>query len=232
MKKNSSIHVAYAEDHLSMRLGVTSYLEQLGDIDIDIQAANGKELIELLDKAATLPDVCMLDISMPEMDGFETVQMIKRKWPEMKTLVLTAFENELYFMRMIKLGANGYLLKRCHPNEIKRALFSIYQYDFYYSDTHARRISNQIRNETVQLPHFSDREIEFMKYCPADLSYNEIATRMSTTVKAIDGYRNRLCEKLNVKGRIGLAVCAIQLGFVQLDSYTNSIVSNSKGRFC
>ena len=232
MKKEYPIRVAYAEDHTSMRLGIISFLQQLGGITVDMQAANGRELIDQLEKAEMLPDVCMLDINMPEMDGFETVQVIKQRWPPLKTLIFTAFEDELYLVRMIALGANGYLIKRCHPGEVKQALMAIHTNNYYYRDANARQLYSKVKNGSILLPHFSNREAEFLKLCPTDLSYSEIAELMNTTVKAIDGYRDRLCEKLDVKGRIGLAIYAIQLGFVQFGPHPKpmSLINGLKNK--
>ncbi|HXS37144.1 MAG TPA: response regulator transcription factor [Flavipsychrobacter sp.] len=211
------IHIAYAEDHVAIRKSVSLYLEQLGGVKVDIEANNGAELIYFLNKAHTQPDIILLDIQMPQMNGFETLRMLKQKWPDSKALVLTAFENELYLIRMIKLGANGYLLKSCHPNEIKEALIAIHQSDYYYNDVQSKKLLNKITCGEIDLPHFSDKEREFLKYCATDLKYGEIALKMHTTVKALDGYRNRLSEKLQINGsRITFALFSIQYGFAQI----------------
>src|SRR5690606_33677819 len=125
MMQPPEIHIAYADDHTAVRKGIISFLSGLGGIVVDIEANNGKELIKQLEKVKRLPDVCLLDINMPQMDGFETLVEIKKRWQSMKVLILTVHDAELYVIRMIRNGANGYLLKSCDPEEIKKALFTI-----------------------------------------------------------------------------------------------------------
>lgn len=218
MKTEPVITIGYADDHVSIRQGIIAYLKSLGGIDVLVEADNGAELVKSLSHLSLLPNIIILDINMPVMDGFETISILSEKWPQIKTLILTAFDTELYLIRMIKMGANGYLLKSCHPQEIKQAIVTIYNNDYYYHDAQSKSFHNKVKTGIITLPHFTDNEMLFLKYCPMDLSYDQIATKMNITVKAIDGYRDRLCIKLKVKGRIGLAMAAIQFGFAQVDT--------------
>jgi DNA-binding NarL/FixJ family response regulator len=153
---------------------------------------------------------------MPEMDGFETMTALHLQWPGVKALVLTTYNEEYYIIEMINRGANGYLLKSCHPEEIKTALIAIKQNGYYYSETATLQFFNKVRNGMAKLPHFTDNETEFMKYCPSRLSYEEIAVKMGTTYKSVLGYRDRLYEKLDINNRVSLAMFAIQFGFAQV----------------
>ena len=217
MADSEIIHVAYADDHVAVRRGIISFIEGLGGVKVTTQAANGKDLIAQLEEAGALPDVVMLDINMPEMDGFETMTVLRQQWPEIKALVLTTYNEEYYIIEMINRGANGYLLKSCHPEEIKTALTAIKQNGYYYSETATVQFFNKVRNGMAKLPHFTDNEIEFMKYCPSRLSYEEIAAKMNTTYKSVLGYRDRLYEKLDINNRVSLAMFAIQMGFAQVE---------------
>lgn len=217
-----TVKIAYADDHVAMRKGLISILESRGGIDVIAEADNGEELIRKLSELTELPDVCLIDINMPVIDGFEAMTILKKNWPDLKTLVLTVFENESYIIRMIKLGANGYLLKSCHPDEVKRALVNICENGYHYSDVANNRLFRKVQNNEVAIPRFSDREIELLKYSCTDLSYNEIAERMNTTPRSIDGVRDRLFTRLGINTRISLAMLAIQYGFVPVEINTSA----------
>lgn len=218
MKDFENINVAYADDHTAVRKGIVTFIEKFGGINVVIEADNGKDLINNIEKASRFPDVIILDINMPVMDGIETVAVLKKKWPDIKILVLTAFETEIFLIQMINMGVNGYLIKSCNPHIINSAIESIHEYGCYYTDSTEENFFRRVKQGEIKLPHFTDNELEYLKYCPTDLNYGQIADKMSTTVKAIDGYAARLCEKLHVKGRIGLAMCAIHFGFVKVDT--------------
>lgn len=217
MTDESIIHVAYAEDHKIVRKGIVSIINNLGEIHIDIEAKDGKELIQLIQKAKQIPDVCILDINMPGMNGFETIKELKKKWPDIKVLVLTAFDLEMYIIRMILLGANGYLLKKCDPEHIKSAVISIYKNGMYYSDIATHQFFNRIHNKEIRLPNFTEKELQVLQYCPGDLSYSQIAEKMGTTTRSVEGFRDSLFKKLNTHSRISLALFAVQFGLVQLE---------------
>jgi two-component system invasion response regulator UvrY len=212
------IHIAYAEDHTAVRKGIIALLNTLGGIVIDIEAEHGEELIRKLEKANMLPAICIIDINMPQMDGFETLKVIKERWPEIKTLVLTVYDEELHRIRMIRNGANGYLLKNCHPEEIKKALQSIAAKNYYYSDVANSKYFHEILSKKIKLPNFSAKEIEVLKYSCTDLSYAQIGEKMSITQRSAEGYRDSLFRKLDIHSRSSLVLCAIKYGFVSIDT--------------
>ncbi len=211
------IHIAYADDHTAVRKGIISFLSGLGGIVVDIEANNGKELIKQLEKVKRLPDVCLLDINMPQMDGFETLVEIKKRWQSMKVLILTVHDAELYVIRMIRNGANGYLLKSCDPEEIKKALFTIDTKGVYFSDVISSRFFHAIQNKEIKLPNFTAKEIEVLKYCCTDMSYAQIGEKMGTTSRSVEGYRDSLFKKLKVNSRVSLALYAVRFGYVPLE---------------
>jgi DNA-binding NarL/FixJ family response regulator len=176
MKKMHEIHIAFADDHNLVRQAIVSNLNLLTGINVDIEARNGRELVTQLKKAAILPDICLLDINMPEMNGFETLSEIKSRWPDIKVLILTAYDLELYIIRMILNGANGYLLKSCTLMELKEAIYSIYTDGVYYSESTSRNFFHSVQNKDIKLPHLTEREIQVLKYtCDGDLSFTDIA---------------------------------------------------------
>lgn len=210
------IRVAYADDHIAVRRGITANLEKDGLIKVIIQGNNGEELLEQLMNCTVLPDVCLLDINMPKMDGFRLLKEIKRNWPEMGCLILTVFEIESYVIEMIKFGANGYILKSCDPEEIVSAVCAIKEDGYFYSEVAGNTTFNNVNSKKFKSILLTEREIDFLKYICTDLSYADIATEMKTTFKTVDGLRERICVKLNVTTRIGLALASIQLGYFSM----------------
>lgn len=218
METDSVIHVAFADDHQIVRESITSMLVKQGGIAIDIEAENGQELLEKLESASVLPDICMIDISMPVMDGFTALLEIRKKWPKMKTLILTAFDDEMYVIRMIQAGANGYLLKKSSIKETKEAILSIYSVGYYYSENANRTLFHLNDTNSIKMQGFSEQEIEVLKYCCTELKYGEIAQKMNTTLNGIEGCRDRLFIKLKVNSRVGLALFAVRFGLCPLEN--------------
>jgi DNA-binding NarL/FixJ family response regulator len=159
----------------------------------------------------------MLDISMPIMNGFDTLIEIRKRWPQMKVLIFTTFDTERYIIKMIRNGANGYLLKDCDPEEIKAALVSIDQKGVYHSDLVPSRFTNAIKQNLIQLPNLTEKEMVVAKYACTDLTYAEIAVKMKTTTRSVEGYRDSHFKKLRVNSRVSLALYAVQSGLVPLE---------------
>lgn len=210
--------IAYAEDHTSVRKSIISYIHDLGGIKVIIDAANGKELIEKIEESDVKPHVCLIDIRMPELNGFETISTIKQKWKGIKTLVLTTYVEEMYVLRMIRAGVNGYLSKACDPEEIKEAVLSIHQKGIYFSDLFAEKLAIALQRQESKIPNFTEKELTFLKYCCSDMTYLQIAQVMKSTPKSIEGYRDSLFKKLQVNSRVSLALFAVRSGIVPMES--------------
>jgi two-component system, NarL family, invasion response regulator UvrY len=206
------IRLALAEDHKLVRDGICSILKASGHFDIVIEAANGVELIDALKKVKVLPEICVLDINMPDMDGYETIEAVRSQWPAMKFLTLTMYRNEYAVVKMLRLGTNGYLLKSSSHTELINALLAIYhsgKYDSELALKYKRQIVNSLE---IQFPTVTDRELKFLSYCCSDMRYKEIADKMHVSARTVEGYRNDLFNKLNIKTRTGLAMYAMNAG--------------------
>ena len=214
---SSPVSIAYAEDHLAVRTAIVDYLERLGGIEVIIQAGNGRELIEKIAGAENRPQVCLVDIVMPELNGFETVTIIKRKWPDMKILILSGHLTEDYLIRMILSGVDGYLTKNADPLEIKKAVINIVETGWHNTDQFTQKFINSVRNGRVELPVLSGKEIQLLKLSIEDKTFQEIGALMNISDKSVEGHRSRLYTKLGVKTRAGLAMYAIRYGFVAID---------------
>lgn len=217
MTESQVIKIALADDHGVTRMGTISLLESLGGFKVIISTGNGNELIEQLALLEQLPDICIVDIAMPDMDGFTLTVQLKYKWPDIKILALSTYNYTNYIIRMILSGANGFLKKTCEIEEIKTALYTIYQEGYYYSEWADTALFHLAQSKSLKSQSLSARELEFIRLCCSELSYNEIAEQMETTYKTVETYRERICNKLNLKSRPGLVMFAVQTGIYCLD---------------
>jgi len=201
-------------------MGLASLIESLGNTVL-FEADNGKEFLDKLDKHK-LPDIVLMDINMPEMDGFQTTQWLKINHPGVHVLALSMYDNETSIIRMLKCGAKGYILKDSEPAELKAAIHSLMDKGFYYSDLVSGKLMhaiNKLDDENDGLKNLvplNDRETEFLKLACSELTYKEIADKMFVSPRTIDGYRDALFEKLLLKTRVGLVMYAIKNRIVNI----------------
>lgn len=212
--------IALADDHVLMRNGLASLINTFDDYKVIFQGADGQELIDNINKTS-LPDIVLLDINMPKKDGYETALWLKTNHPEIKILALSMYDNEAAIIRMLKNGAKGYILKDAEPGELKAALDAVLHKGYYYSELVTGHLINRVNkmdeaNKTKNTALLNEREKEFLKYCCTEMGYKEIADKMHLSPRTIDGYRDTLFEKLNLKTRVGLVMYAIKNGLVNV----------------
>jgi two-component system invasion response regulator UvrY len=214
-------NIVLVDDHALLRNGLATLVKNLGH-EVLFEAGNGKDFIEKL-KPGTVPDIVLLDINMPEMDGYQTANWIKTNYPTIKTLALSMYDDENSIIRMLKNGAKGYLLKDSEPSELQDAVTALMKKGYYYSDLVSGKLINAINkidddgSELKNLIKLTNREIDFLKYTCTELTYKEIADELCVSPRTVDGYRGDLFEKLGVKSRIGLVIYAIRNGIVILN---------------
>jgi two-component system invasion response regulator UvrY len=179
---------------------------------------NGKEFMTLL-KSMERPDIALLDINMPEMDGYETATRLSQDYPEIKVIALSMYDDEKSIIRMIKAGARGYVLKDADPTELRKAFDDVVSKGYYYSDLVSGVLVQSLHDDPgpQKKININDRETEFLTFACTELTYKEIADRMCLAPRTIDGYREALFEKLNVKSRVGLVMYAIRNGLVKME---------------
>lgn len=212
--------IVLVDDHILLRNGLAALVKKLGH-HVMFEANNGKEFIAHLDKN-NLPDIILLDINMPEMDGYETAQWLKKHHPIIKVLALSMYDNENAIIRMLRHGVRGYILKDSEPSELKAAIQAVNVKGYYYTDLVSGKLVKAINhiddvvNDAVVINTLNEKEIEFLKYACTELTYKEIAEKMFVGVRTIDGYRDAVYDKLNIKTRVGLAVYAIKNKYVNI----------------
>jgi len=216
----SPAKIGLVDDHILIRDAIAAIVKSFDEFAVSIVADNGKEFIEKLNPT-NIPEVLLLDLNMPEMDGHATIHWISKNHPEIKILVLTMYDAES-LIHLIKAGARGFLKKDVPPTELRHALQSILSNGTYCSHTITGRLFNLMKNQgsknsTWGTVILNENEIAFLKYVATELTYKEIAQKMQISPRTIDNYRDALFLKLSVKSRVGLAMYAIKSGIVTIN---------------
>ncbi|WP_431612519.1 response regulator [Chryseobacterium sp. 'Rf worker isolate 10'] len=207
--------IVIVDDHILIAKALEGIIGNFNEFEVIYVCENGKDLIQKLEEGNAIPDIILLDISMPIMDGFETAVWLTKNHPEIKIMALSMQGDDNSVIKMIKSGAKGYLLKNTHPRDLETALTRLNSDGFFYPDWASKIIFSNLNKETESeiAVRISDREKEFLKYTVTELSYKEIADRMCCSPRTVESYRDQLCDKLDLKTRVGLAVFAIKNGF-------------------
>lgn len=206
--------IALVDDHRLFRSGIASLIQKLAGFSIMFEASNGEELIGKIQQGH-LPDIVLLDINMPVMNGINTATWLRTSHPEIKIIVLSMFDDPEKVLTMLKLGIKGYLLKDAEPHEFEHALHKVSHNDVYYPDFVTKYLLDTI-NPSVDHSKLNSRELEFLRLAGTELTYKEIADQMKISVRTVDGYRDQLFEKLHVKSRVGLVLYAIKHKLIEL----------------
>ncbi len=213
--------VALVDDHEMLRSGLAGLINTFPDFKVISEAGHGKEFIDNLNREE-LPDIVLLDITMPVMDGYETALWIKNELPNTKILVLSMLSNDMAIIRMLRNGVKGYILKESKPAILKQAMESIIKNDFYVNELVKDKLVNYITNDqdadlnTTKLLNITESEVQFLQWLCMDKSYKEIAKEMFISVRTIDTHRDNLFRKLEINTRVGLIVFAMKHGIVEL----------------
>ena len=215
------INLAIADDHKIFRNGLKATLEDCPDFKLMIEASNGKELIGLL--ATHQPDVVLMDIKMPEMDGMQTTAHIQQHFKDIKVLALSMHNEDKYIVDMMKAGASGYLLKNAEPEEIINAISTVHSKGFYFNEHLSVTLIKQLvgpgshtEGGAPQTVDLNDREIEILRLVCQEYSNQEIADKIFLSVRTVEGYRARLFEKTGSKNLVGLVIFAIKRGIISV----------------
>lgn len=216
--KNATYTIIIADDHILLRDALVPLINNFEEFKVIAVAGNGKEVKTALENGQR-PDILLLDLNMPEMDGYDTAQWLQKKHPEVKILILTMFDSEVALIRLLQTGVRGFLKKDIHPDELKTALLAVAEDGYYYSQKATGKLASffqktHFTHMPIDKAMLNEREIEFLKLASMDLTYKEIADKMHLTPRAIDGYRDGLFEKLGVKSRVGIAIYAVKNGIV------------------
>jgi len=223
MEAETSIKIAIVDDHTILREGLAKQLAIDKEIAVIIQAEHGLDLLQQLQRAHILPDVAVIDLNMPTMDGFTLSEELRKKYPQIRLLVLSAYSSEYNVAIMINNGVCGYLSKKCTPSELKKAIHSIYETGHYYSELANEHVFKVLLNTTPKSISIPDREMEFLKLCCTELRYDQIAKEMGITMPTLNGGRERLFNRLGINSRIALVLFAVRSGIIEESPESNHL---------
>lgn len=208
--------IVVVDDHILIAKAIAGVIDGFPNYTVLYEAANGKALIEKFRSPKSIPDIVLIDISMPVMDGFETAAWLKAHHPEVLILTLSMQDDDRSLIRMIRAGAKGYLLKNIEPAELKNALDNLVAKGYYYPDWAAGKVFMSVAEGTAgsraSAPLLTGKEEEFLQHCCTEDSYREIAAKMFVCPRTAEGYRDAIFEKLGLRTRVGLVMWAIKSG--------------------
>jgi DNA-binding NarL/FixJ family response regulator len=213
--ENNKIHIAIVDDHTLFRNGVAALMAEFDELEVVFEAENGQQMQQALAKHVK-PDVILMDINMPVMDGYASTQWLKQNYPKIRVLALSMFEDDKAVIQMIKCGAGGYVLKESRPRELLEAIKAIHEKGVYINEMVSGKLLRSVADKD-DLPDISKKELEFLKLCCSELTYKEIADQMFVSPRTVDNYREALFLKLNLKSRSGLVLYAIQNGIFKFE---------------
>jgi DNA-binding NarL/FixJ family response regulator len=208
------IRIVLADDHEIFRDGFRVMLKKQTSVELVGEGGDGEELIKLVEELQ--PDVVITDIKMPKLDGISATKILTKKFPHIGVISLSMFDEENLIIEMLEAGAKGYLLKNAHKNEIIAAVESVFNNQTYYCNHTSRKLTKMIAessfnpNRRISKPEFSEREISVMRFICQELSNREIALHLKLSVRTIEGYRERIQEKISARNTAGIVVYAIK----------------------
>lgn len=206
--------ITIVDDHKLFSQSLQVLVNSFDGFEVTQTFKNGEEYINYCQSGKDQPEIVLLDMRMPVMNGLETMAWLKENQPQQKVLALTVDQEEDTIIRMLKLGCRGYLLKDIEPDELELALNTIAENGYYSNKTISDAQSHDERKRKYE--QLTDRELEFIQHACSELTYKQVAEEMNLSPKTVDNYRESLFGKLQVKSRVGLVMFAIKEGIYVL----------------
>lgn len=207
------IKIAIVDDHKLVSKALENMISFNSNFQVIMNCFNGHDFLKQLRITNTHPDVVLMDINMPHKNGIETTKELSKNFPEIKVIALTMEDNEATIIRMLRVGAKGYLLKDMSPDILFDAINIVHEKGIFYTDLVTQTLLNVKTEEKFMFDlreNLKEREIEFIKLACSELTYREIAEKMRVSPRTVDGYRDSTIVKLNVKTRVGIVLFAIK----------------------
>lgn len=207
---------AIIDDHRLFRAGIVELLSNQNDIEVLFEADNGLDMQEKLKGLAKVPDVILMDINMPHMDGYESTRWLKKNYPSVGILALSMLDSEDSITRMLQAGAGGYLLKNAKPEELTAAIKQIAWHGSYLNTIVTSQFMSSVKRGSICIPPLSSKELQFLKLCCTSKSYAAIAEEMGISINTLEKHRAAVFKKLDLPSRPGIMMYAIKNGLVSV----------------
>lgn len=214
----SKIKIAIADDYKIFREGLKVGLSADDGLHVLLEADNGEDLLKALETEQ--PDVIIMDLKMPIMDGMEATKVVRKKYPSIKVLVVSMYEDDKFIIHLMENGANGYLLKNAEPDEIRRSIYAVYENGYYFNDLVNKALLKKLVLKNNFKPSFNqnidltEREQEVLKLICEEKTAAEIGKEIFLSPRSVEGIRQRLIEKIGVRNTAGLVMFAVKNGIV------------------
>ncbi len=214
-QEGTPINIGLVDDHQLFRKSLSLLLSSFKNTRVVLDATNGIDLQEKLATALIIPEVMLIDVSMPQMDGPQTAEWLHKTYPAIRKVALSMDDKEETVIKMLRAGCCSYLFKDIHPNELEHALDEVHRFGYYNPAISYQKLMSSAQQTDSSL-HLTEKELYFLKLSCSDMSYRDISSIMNLSERTIDGYRASMFTKLNVQSRTGMALEAIRKGFVKL----------------
>lgn len=214
------IKVAIADDHKLFREGLRFLMDQMDNLEVVFEASNGRELLDNIESHQ--PDVLLLDLDMPEVDGLEALKELRPKMPDLGIIILTMHSDSKMVAYLMELGANSYLLKDTSPEEFEKAITNVVDEGFYFNKMVSQAMLVGLKGQSKKKPSLApnealtSRELEVLELICQEFTAKEIADKLFISHRTVEGHRKNLIEKLGVKNTAGLIVKAIKDGIIEV----------------
>jgi DNA-binding NarL/FixJ family response regulator len=208
------IRIVLADDHEIFRDGFRVMLKKQSGVELIGEAPDGEELVKLVEELQ--PDIVITDIKMPKLDGIQATRILTKRFKDIGVISLSMFDEENLIIDMLEAGARGYLLKNAHKDEIIAAIEAVFRDQTYYCNHTSRKLTRMIAessfnpNRRPVQPDFNERELKVIRFICQEFSNKEIALQLNLSVRTIEGYRDKIQEKINARNTAGIVVYAIK----------------------
>ncbi len=214
----SKIKIAIADDYKIFRDGIKVGLSKDENLEVIMEADNGEELLKALE--TNNPDVILMDLKMPVMDGMEATKIVRKQYPAIKVLVVSMYEDDKFIIHLMENGANGYLLKNTESEEIIKSIYAVHENGYYFNDVVNKALlkklvlKNNLKPSFNQNVELTERELEVLKMICEEKTAAEIAKEIFLSPRSVEGIRQRLIEKIGVRNTAGLVMFAVKNSMV------------------
>lgn len=208
------IKIAIVDDHKMVSSALENLLSTNKDFEVVVNCSNGEEFLKHLKTDAEIPEIVLMDVNMPIMNGIETTRELTKNYPDIKVIALTMEDGEDNIIKMLKAGAKGYILKDMTSDILFSAIHTVHKYGYLHADGTIAESAIKVRTQQMEakslITELREKEKQLIKLSCTEMTYKEIASVMNLSPKTVDNYRDQLFAKLNVKSRVGVVMFALK----------------------